>query len=60
MAQQVKVPAPEPDDLSSTPGTHSVGRVRTPGSCPLTSMCLTWHICSHAQTQSAQNMHLEV
>ena len=48
MAQQVKVLAVKPDDLSSIPGTHMVGEP-IPTGCPLTATCIPWnmHICKH-------------
>lgn len=44
--------AAKPDDPSSIPGLHGRGREQTPMSCPLTAMCMLWHVCiPHAQPQ---------
>jgi hypothetical protein len=43
MAQQVKVPAPRPEDLSSIPRTNT-GERTNPTRCPLTSTCIHTYV----------------
>lgn len=45
MAQQIKMLATQPNDLSSSPRLHMIEGTIYPVSYPLTSTCMPWHKC---------------